>query len=71
MYHVSENYNNPQLYCGSGIYTHAIVIKTDPLVLVSEWSDMRWETTLDEMELKIIGKAFPETIKKCMRRLDS
>ena len=28
------------LHCGSGIYTHAVVMDIDPVVLVSETGDM-------------------------------
>lgn len=30
------------LRCGSGVYTHAVVVSLDPFVLVSESGDMMW-----------------------------
>lgn len=38
---VATNHGHP-LRCGSGIYDRAIVLKANPLVLVSDWGDMRW-----------------------------
>lgn len=66
---VQANRNTP-LHCGSGIYTHAIVVQSEPLVLVSEETDMRWSATVDELYLEKIGVAKPEVLEKCMRRLE-
>ena len=53
------------LHCGSGIYTHAIVVQVSPLVLVSESTDMRWNcVTLDTLE--IIGKADKKVVQNCI-----
>ena len=30
------------LFCGSGLYTHAIIVSVDPFVMVSEEGDMLW-----------------------------
>jgi len=58
------------LRSGSGAYTHAIVIQEQPLVLVSEESDMRWESTVKPDKLKVIGVAKQEQLEICMRRLE-
>ena len=63
--------NRTVLACGSGIYSHAIVIQADPLIIVSEESDMRWSSTVEDMNLTAIGTAKPEVLKHCMRRLES
>lgn len=57
------------LRSGASLYTHAIVISTDPLILVSEESDMRWSNFPPE-NLKAIGMAFPEQFKLAQRRLE-
>jgi hypothetical protein len=57
------------LVSGSQWYDCAIVVQTKPLVLVSEEADMRWESTIQNREFSIIGKADEETIKHCMKRL--
>jgi hypothetical protein len=57
------------LHCGSGIYPHAVVVSTTPLVLVSESADMRWELTVRPDKLKVIGRAGFWTRLRCRRRL--
>jgi hypothetical protein len=59
------------LHCGSGIYPHAVVMQVEPLILVSESSDMKWSCLDDEQiaRLAVIGKADKETIDRCMRRM--
>lgn len=38
------------LCCGTGIYTHAIVVSLEPFALVSEEGDMLWtQVSLDEV----------------------
>lgn len=58
------------LVSGCGSYPAAVVIKTNPLVLVSEQSDMRWESSIQDREFTVIGKATAEQLAVCMRRLD-
>lgn len=58
------------LRSGSDAYTHAIVVQEQPLVLVSEESDMRWESTVKPDKLKVIGVAKQEQLEICMRRLE-
>jgi hypothetical protein len=57
------------LYSGSSIYSHAICVQANPLVLVSESADMRWESTLRFKTLQKIGVATPEQLAICMKRL--
>jgi len=52
------------------MYSHAIVIQEQPLVLVSEESDMRWESLIMPEKLKVIGMANSKQLEKCMRRLE-
>lgn len=65
----STDVNRP-LHCGSGIYPHAVVMQVDPLILVSESSDMRWSCLDKDMPFKVVGKADKATIDRCMRRMN-
>lgn len=56
------------LHCGSGVYSRAVVIQERPLVLVSESTDMRWQHVEAE-SLEVVGRAEPEVLAACMRRL--
>lgn len=56
------------LCCGSGTYPHAVVISLEPFVMVSEETDMRWSCYPVE-DVEVFGKALPETVMKCERRL--
>lgn len=38
---IAKSHADP-LACGSGIYTHAICVSVDPLVVISEGGDMMW-----------------------------
>lgn len=60
-----------QLVCGSGRYTHAVVVGLDPLVLVSEYGDMLWHATLEPGCVRSIGRASAESFERAMRRYDS
>jgi len=62
----SQNY---VLRSGSEQYICAIVVQVQPLVLVSQESDMRWESTVQANKLAIVGRADKKTLKRCMRRL--
>jgi hypothetical protein len=57
------------LHSGSNIYSRAVVIQEHPLVLVSEESDMRWESTVRPDKLAVIGQADDNTLARCMRRI--
>jgi poly(A) polymerase len=60
------------LRSGNMIYGSAIVIQTEPtLVLVSESSDMRWESSVQPQErrFRVVGEADQEILQRCMRRL--
>ena len=57
------------LHCGSGIYPSAVVVRIEPLVLVSHEGDMRWEATVEPDKLMCVGRASPDGLEICMRRL--
>ena len=58
------------LHCGSGIYSHAVVIQENPLVLVSESADMRWESTVMPDNLEVFGRASASVLSRCLSRLN-
>lgn len=60
-----------RLACGSGRYTHAIVVSVEPLVLVSEKADMLWYATTHNMELMPLCLADAKIVKRCCRRFKS
>ncbi len=57
------------LRCSSQWYVSAVVVQEKPLVLVSQFSDMRWESTVKPDKLRKIGRADPPTLAKCLKRL--
>lgn len=65
---ISPTSNTEQLRSGCSLYPHAIVISTEPLVLVSEDGDMRWSSTIENMDFKKIGEATVKVLKKCKHR---
>lgn len=44
------------LCCGSGVYSHAIVISVEPFIMVSEKTDMRW-SCFSRDNVQVVGKA--------------
>lgn len=56
------------LHSGCGMYSHAIVVSANPLVLVSEETDMLWSATTKDMKLRAVGKADFSIFKNCMSR---
>lgn len=58
------------LHSGSETYSRAVVISDDPLILVSEGADMRWQRTVEPEHLVVVGVASQEVVNTCMRRLD-
>lgn len=62
---VSDRY---ELVSGCCVYSHAIVVQSDPLVLVSEQSDMRWGS-IESTDFVAVGIAKQEVLKMCMGRL--
>ena len=65
---VVTNSEQDPLRSGCSLYSHAVVIQVEPLVIVSKESDMRWGSfTADR--LAVIGKASDEDLAKCMKRL--
>lgn len=57
------------LRAGSELYSHAVVIQVEPLVLVSESADMRWGAFLKPEYFTVIGTAPDDVLKKCLERL--
>jgi len=57
--------NGNMLHCASGVYSDAVVISVEPLVLVSRYTDMRW-TCYPKEDLKVTGKASWWQYFKCV-----
>jgi len=57
------------LHCATLRYPSAVVISTNPLILTSEDSTMRWESTISDKEFEVTGSADEETLNNCLRRL--
>lgn len=57
------------LRSGAEWYPHAIVVQVKPLVLVSEGTDMRWESTVQDRKFVVLGTASAELLERCMKRL--
>jgi len=61
--------DNNLLHCGSGWYNDAVVVAIDPLILVSQSSDMKWESTIQDRKFEVVGTASDAQLKHCQRRL--
>lgn len=57
------------LRSGVEVYTYAVVVQVQPLVLVSVDADMRWEATIQDRKFTAVGVADDPLIVRCMRRL--
>lgn len=55
------------LACGSGFYTHAICVDTEPFVLVSDQGDMKW-TCVEENKFTSLCQAHPDVVGRAMAR---
>ncbi len=64
------SHQGPRLFCGSGVYTHAICVSVDPFVLVSEHGDMLWRTVQPE-EVLSLCKADAGIVAVGLKRLAS
>ena len=60
---------NRWLHSGGDWYPYAIVVQVEPLVLVSEETDMRWSKSVAADEFTVIGTATPDVLERCMSRL--
>ena len=59
---------DPKDFCHTGTcYSHAIVINNDPIILVSEDTEMRWQY-ITEDKVMVVGTAKPSVLLKCYRR---
>lgn len=56
------------LHCGSGRYTHAIVVSLEPFALVSEWGDMLWTATVEPQHFIALCRAHPDIVAVAMKR---
>ena len=56
------------LFCGSGIYTHAICVSTNPYIMISEHGDMLW-THEEAIDYVPLCQVHPDILKVCMNRL--
>lgn len=63
---ISRKITRP-LHSGCFVYSHAIVVQVEPMVLISEEADMRWDC-LDRFDLIVLCQAHPDIVKKCMIR---
>ena len=58
------------LRSGSEEYSCAVVVQVFPsIVLVSTWTDMRWESTVKPDKLEVMGQASAALLSDCMGRL--
>ena len=58
-----------QLRSGCSVYDVAVVVQSDPLVLVSTGTDMRWESSINPENFHAVGVATDEQLTRCMSRL--
>lgn len=59
------------LTSGCGIYSFAVVVSTNPFVLVSELGDMRWQSTVQMEDFEPFGFAEDKIFMGCLRRINS
>jgi hypothetical protein len=57
------------LACGSGIYTHAILVSAEPFVMVSEEGDMLWGSQRSA-DFVALCQAHPEACKRAFDRYE-
>ena len=57
------------LHCGTGTYKDAVVISSEPFILTSRESDMKWQATIKKEDFEITGNIDEKALKNCMRRL--
>lgn len=57
------------LRSGNSLYYAAIVISEEPLMLCSHSTDMLWSSTVNDMQLEVVGRASAHQLKACMKRL--
>tara|TARA_R110000744_G_scaffold338330_1_gene443530 strand:- start:901 stop:1116 length:216 start_codon:yes stop_codon:yes gene_type:complete len=61
--------DNANLCSGTSQYGAAVVVQVDPLVLVSEHADMRWESTIQDVDFGVVSEVTKEHLNKCLKRL--
>jgi hypothetical protein len=66
---IAKRADGQNLHCGSGAYGAAVVIQVEPLVLVSEGTDMRWESTVQDVAFEVVGQTTKDHLNECLKRL--
>lgn len=66
---VASNDPGYALRSGCEVYSRAVVVQAQPLVLVSEQADMRWEATVRPERLAVIGIVTDAVLDRCKQRL--
>ncbi len=64
-----ETFTNNPLHCGSGIYKDAVVVSTDPFILISQCGDMQWSCR-DPEDFRVVGTASKEARIEVNARID-
>lgn len=57
------------LHCGCGTYERAVVVSVSPFVLISEWGDMRWSSTVKADDFEKVGDADRKALVAVVERL--
>ena len=61
--------NQFQLASGASRYEDAVVVSTEPFVLVSRFGDMRWGSTVEIENFRVTGWADEKLMSICNKRL--
>lgn len=66
---IVERADRDYLRSGGEAYSAAVVVQTKPLILVSFGTDMRWESTVQDVTFSVVGQATEAQLTACMRRI--
>ena len=66
---IARRADGQNLHSGSCAYGAVVVVQVEPLVLVSEGTDMRWEGTVQDVEFEVVGQTTEGHLNKCLKRL--
>ena len=67
--HRVSRIDGEHLRSGASTYTSAIVVSTDPFVLVSDDTTMKWQETVKASDFECCGYVERELVEKCRARL--
>lgn len=67
--HRVSRIDGEHLRSGANTYTSAIVVSTDPFVLVSDDTTMKWQETVKASDFECCGYVERELVEKCRARL--